>query len=141
MIKPRQDMFPWEKPYEYEYRNETGKLGVRVSEALKSMEQVASSESLDYSNVKAVIDKCNRKARQLVPPEMYEETHAFFLQAISSYAKGMEILEPAAKEKDAKAMMKAGRLINEGNSFIQITKSRIWEAVEERIEKNNRNKN
>lgn len=126
--------FNWETPEQYEYRNFIGKVSAKVSNALRSMEQVASSGTLDYSNIKEVIDRCNRNFKHIVPPGMYEEPHNFFIQALQSYAKGMAVLVPAAKEQDTKGMRKAGRLLSEGNSFVQITKSRMWEAIEAKLE-------
>jgi len=123
-------MFKWETPTEYAWRNETGKIATRISKALYSMEKIVASGSLDYSEVKKEIDNCNKRVKYLVVPSMYEDAHVFLFEAVKAYSRAMEILVIAAKVKDKKAIIKAGRLINEGNSFISITKSRVFESIE-----------
>jgi hypothetical protein len=127
--------FFWESQNEYEYRNETGRIAADISKVLHLMETIAVSGKFDYSEVKTIIDKGHKKVKYMVSPSMYDDAHKYLQAAVQAYARAMEILVPASKTKDAKGTYKAGRLIEEGNCFIKITKSRLWQSIEERIEK------
>ena len=134
-------MYTWETPTEYEWRNAVGKIAVKISQALSTMEEIMKSGNLDYTGIKKVVDDCYKKARYLTPTTMYEDAQKFLLEATKTYVKAMELLVTASGEQNVEGMFKAGRLIQEGNSFTRIVKFRIWDNIESRIQIEKEKKN
>jgi len=125
--------YSWESQCEYEYRKETGKIAVEISLALTAIGEVTASKTYDYAEIKEKIDKCYKTVRYMAIPKLYENVHKYLQEALHSYAQALELLVGAAKNTDVEGVHRAGRIIEEGNCFIKITKLRIWMHVEDRI--------
>ncbi len=124
--------YEWETTLEQDYRKDLVELSQEIAGALALFEDISKSSDRDYSSLKEVLRKLQRKHQGFAVPSMYEEADSFLAQAIKSYLRGVDIATQAVKVEDSQQLYRAARQIMEGNNFIHIAKNRMWEAVEER---------
>ena len=119
----------WETTQEHSYRMKLTKISGKLYKALVAIETVA--KTLDCREVSRLIGECNKLIASVkTVPSMYEKSHALLLQAIGAYSTSIDIMVVSIPKNDAGAIYRAARYINEGNSYITLTKSKMWEAIE-----------
>ena len=122
---------PWETAREYNYRMKLVKVSYKLHKTLVEIEAVAKTR--DCGEVNKLISECNKIIASIkTVPAMYEKAHALLLQAIEAYSTAIDIMVVSIPKNDGKAIYKAARYMNEGNSYIALTKSKMWEAIEKK---------
>jgi len=126
------ETYEWETQLESDYRKKVAGLAGKMAEQLDEIGEVAKTIDRDYSGVKDSLRKLQRKHKRLEVPSMYEEANGFIAQALQAYIKGLDVLVIAVADRNATEILRAARIIMEGNNFITISKNRMWEAMDKR---------
>ena len=129
----------WENENEFNYRKETGEIIFRTGNILKAIGEIATKKG-DLYSIKEKINKEYNKMRNLIIPNRYHIVHDFLLNCLKSYKRASNILDAGIKENNSALIYKAGRYINEGNSWMEIAKIKIWESIEDAVYENNKDK-
>jgi hypothetical protein len=132
------DKMVWESDYEYNYRLDTYIIIVNVSKVLRELEVLNKNSEYDCRYLNENMKKELNKLKNLTVPELYTNVQRFLINCLQCYELALNYLVKGIKNKDAKITYKSGRYIHEGNSWMVIAKTRIWEAVEAKIEEINK---
>lgn len=137
MKKEDSKKMEWESVNEYQYRMKVHDVITRVSLALGSLEGLKTDFNFNCAGLQESIKKALNEIRSIPVPEIYTESHKVILNCIKSYRRAMDLLIDGIAKKDAPTTYKAGRYIHEGNAWMVIAKTRIWEEVEKKEGENN----
>lgn len=124
------EKYKWENDVEYRYRVDTSDIITNVGKALGEIEKIAKTHR-DFSNIRYKLVNEEKILGKLYIPVRYEIANNFLKNCLASYVKASKFLVDGMKKNDAKLTAQAGRYISEGNSWMNITKIRIVEAVED----------
>jgi hypothetical protein len=132
MKKEDSKKMEWESVNEYQYRIKVHDVMTRVSQTLGSLESLKTNFNFNCVGLQDSIKKALNEIRSIPVPEMYTESHKVILNCIQAYRHAMDLLVDGIAKKDAPLTYKAGRYIHEGNAWMVIAKTRIWEEVEKK---------
>lgn len=129
--QPGPDSYPWEGPVELNYRETVARISDGLRESFNKLGAQAKLNYPDYSEVEKIVKRCAREAREVNCPDIYRDTQRPLIQAMESYEKAVSFLIAGALRRDTPQILKAARLLQEGNSFVNIARTRMWSTIEE----------
>ena len=130
--------YEWETEKEYEYRQITSNLSGNMAQGLDVIVKQSSVKIQNYIQAIKIFKKIIESLKSFEKEtekelKLYRFVNMFFLTGVENYLRACELLE-VSKSLDGNtkinSVYKAQRLINEGNSWIEISKCRIAEAFE-----------
>ena len=119
----------WETENQFNYRVETGRIIFSIGEILSSISKIKYQKE-NVINLYDELKKLKNKLIKLIVPEIYTKVHEYLVNCLKSYIKGSCFLKDGVNLKDSTLTYKAGRYIKEGNAWMEIAKTRIWEEIE-----------
>ena len=127
----------WESEIEYQYRANVHGTIKKVAQILSNLEKIKENPDYDCTGLRESIKKALNEIMATPVPEMYTESNKVILNSIKTYKKALDFLIEGLPKRDVPATYKAGRYIQEGNAWMAIAKTRIWEEVGKKEGKKN----
>lgn len=127
----------WESDMEYKYRIETGRIIAVTGQILTQIGVIAKTPNKMFGGVTSQLKIQRNKLNNLFTPERYTIVQEFLVNCLNAYTKAGNLLEEGMKNNDSQSTYKSGRYIQEGNCWMELSKIRIWEAIEKAIKEEN----
>jgi hypothetical protein len=132
--------FDWEDKKEYDYRLKTEKVMQSIKKLLDKVAKVKSEGPLKIENG---FDISVEYLKTINVPFMYLDVNKHLIKAIENYSAGFNLLKDS-QNKDTKKIVESGVKIRKGNTYLELSKIEIYEAVikkeqEKRIDLNVKN--
>jgi len=124
---------PRESEFEQRYRQSLVALGGRLGATLAALQQKLADHTTtapDLLDLTKQVQQVASTAKALFVPESLKEPHQYFLNACASYDKAFALVSEQLPLKSALGILRAGRFFGEGNSWLNISKARMWAIYE-----------
>ena len=122
---------PKETNEEYKYRLFINDIVINgIGPALKEVERVSLDLNAKTDKLIDILKPELKNMDCINIPRKYIKIHNLLCECIRAYIKGINYIIEGKTKADVNALYKAGQYIKEGNAWMGVTKTRMWEIIE-----------